>query len=183
VRNGPAYEQRGSGLTASALVSDVSTPACTNGVCPPLRSASVAQKNKPSTMSSSNVQSIDLTKIDNQFTKIDKEHNYSVLTSRSTQWYGSREFNTSDCFFHDLFMLTLTWIMFLSINSRSIVSTWNCCRFTDSHAKSTDCTSYYINILKQVWRIISFCVIEVYLIFHSSWDKNAWRQHDFPKYT
>ena len=41
-------------------MSDVSTPACTNGVRPPLRPVSVAQKNKPSTMSSSNVQSIDL---------------------------------------------------------------------------------------------------------------------------
>jgi len=30
-------EQRGSGLTASAPVSDVSTPACTNGMWPPLR--------------------------------------------------------------------------------------------------------------------------------------------------
>ena len=34
------------------------TPACTNGVWPPLRSVSVAQKNKQSTMLSSNVQSI-----------------------------------------------------------------------------------------------------------------------------
>ena len=40
-------------------VSDVSAPACTNGVWPPLRPVSVAQ-NKPSTMLSSNVQSIDL---------------------------------------------------------------------------------------------------------------------------
>jgi len=45
-------------LTASSPVSDVSAPACTNGVWPPLRPVSVAQKNKPSTMSSSNVQSI-----------------------------------------------------------------------------------------------------------------------------
>jgi len=50
----------GSGLTASATVSDVSAPACTNGVLPPLQPVSVAQKNKPSTMSSSKVQSIDL---------------------------------------------------------------------------------------------------------------------------
>jgi len=56
----PSQEQPGSGLTASAQVLDVSTPACTNGVWPPLRPASVAQKNKPSTMLSSNVQSIDL---------------------------------------------------------------------------------------------------------------------------
>ena len=48
-------------LTASAPVSGVSAPACTNGVWPPLRPVSVAQKNKPSTMLSSNVQSIDLT--------------------------------------------------------------------------------------------------------------------------
>ena len=54
----PFQEQRGFGLTASAPVSDVSAPACTNGVWPPLRPASVAQ-NKPSTMSSSTVQSID----------------------------------------------------------------------------------------------------------------------------
>jgi len=53
-------EQRVSGLTASAPVSDVSAPACTNGVWPPLRPVSAAQKNKPSTMLSSNVQTIDL---------------------------------------------------------------------------------------------------------------------------
>jgi len=53
-------EQRGFGLTASAPVSDVSASACTNGVWPPLRPVSAAQKSKPSTMSSSNVQSIDL---------------------------------------------------------------------------------------------------------------------------
>jgi len=56
----PCQGQRGFGSTASALVSDVSAPACTNVVWPPLRPVSVAQKNKPSTMSSSNVQSIDL---------------------------------------------------------------------------------------------------------------------------
>ena len=54
------YEQGLSSLTISAPVSDVSVPACTNGVCPPLRPASVAQINKPSTMMPSNVQSIDL---------------------------------------------------------------------------------------------------------------------------
>jgi len=37
-----------------------SAPACTNGVGPPLQPVSVVQKNKPSTMLSSNVQSIDL---------------------------------------------------------------------------------------------------------------------------
>ena len=56
----PSQEEPGSGLTTSAPVSDVSAPACTNGVWPPLRPVSVAQKNKPSTMLSSNVQSIDL---------------------------------------------------------------------------------------------------------------------------
>jgi len=55
----PSQEEPGSGLTASALVSDVSTPTCTHGVWPPLPSVSVAQKNQPSTMLSSNVQSID----------------------------------------------------------------------------------------------------------------------------
>ena len=54
----PSQEEPESGSTASAPVSDVSAPACTNGVWPPLRPASVAQ-NKPSTMSSSTVQSID----------------------------------------------------------------------------------------------------------------------------
>jgi len=38
----------------------VSTPTCTDGVWPPLHPVSVAQKNKPLTMLSSNVQSIDL---------------------------------------------------------------------------------------------------------------------------
>ena len=56
----PFQEEPGSGLTASARVSDVSAPACTNEVWPPLRSVSLVQKSKPSTMLSSNVQSIDL---------------------------------------------------------------------------------------------------------------------------
>ena len=56
----PSQEGPGSCLTTSAPVSDVSAPASTNRVWPPLRPVSVVQKNKPSTMSSSNVQSIDL---------------------------------------------------------------------------------------------------------------------------
>ena len=52
------HYEPGSGSTASEPVSDVSAPACTNGVWPPLRPVSVLQ-NKPSTMSSSTVQSID----------------------------------------------------------------------------------------------------------------------------
>jgi len=55
-----SLEEPGSGSTASAPVSDVSAPACTNEVWPPLQPVSVAQKNKPSTMLSSNVQPIDL---------------------------------------------------------------------------------------------------------------------------
>jgi len=54
----PSQEEPGSGSTASAPVSDVSAPACTNGEWPTLRPVSVAQ-NKLSTMSSSTVQSID----------------------------------------------------------------------------------------------------------------------------
>ena len=46
-------------LNRPAPVSDVSAPACTNGAWPLLRPVSVAQ-NKPSTMSSSTVQIIDL---------------------------------------------------------------------------------------------------------------------------
>ena len=56
----PFQEETGSGSTTCAPVSDISAPACTNGVWPPLRSVSVEQQNKLSTMSSSNVQSIDL---------------------------------------------------------------------------------------------------------------------------
>ena len=55
-----SHEQSGSGLTASAPVSDVSAPACTSGVWSSLRPVSVVQKNKPSTMLSPNVQIIDL---------------------------------------------------------------------------------------------------------------------------
>jgi len=51
----PSQEQPGSGLTASAPVSDLSASACTNRVWPPLRPVCVAQKNKPSTMLSSSV--------------------------------------------------------------------------------------------------------------------------------
>ena len=56
----PSQEEPGSGLAASAAVLDVSAPACANGVWPSLWPVSVAQKNKPSTMLSSNVQSINL---------------------------------------------------------------------------------------------------------------------------
>ena len=56
----PSQEELGSGLTASAPVLDVSTPACTNVVWRHLQPVSVAQKNKLSTMLSSNVQSVDL---------------------------------------------------------------------------------------------------------------------------
>ena len=41
-------------------MSDVSTPACTNGSWPPLRPVSVAQKNKSATVLTSTVHSIDL---------------------------------------------------------------------------------------------------------------------------
>jgi len=53
-------EPPGSGLTASVPVSGVSTLACKNAVWSPLQPVSVAQKNKPSSMLSSNVLSIDL---------------------------------------------------------------------------------------------------------------------------
>ena len=56
----PSQEEPGSGSIASAPVSNVSAPAFTNGVWPPLRHVSVAQRNKPLTMLSSNVQSTDL---------------------------------------------------------------------------------------------------------------------------
>ena len=56
----PSQEKPGSSLTASAPVSGVSAPTCTNGVWHPLLPVSVAQKNKQSTMLSANVQSIDL---------------------------------------------------------------------------------------------------------------------------
>ena len=55
----PSEEQRGSSLSASAPESDISSPACTTGVLRPLRPVNVVQKNKPSTMLYSNVQSID----------------------------------------------------------------------------------------------------------------------------
>jgi len=42
----PSQEEPGSGVTVSALVSDVSASACTNGVWSPLWPVSVAQKNK-----------------------------------------------------------------------------------------------------------------------------------------
>jgi len=42
-RHPPSQEEPGSGFTASAPVLDVSTPACTNEVWPPLRPVSVAQ--------------------------------------------------------------------------------------------------------------------------------------------
>jgi len=56
----PSQEEPGSGSFASAPMSDVSAPVCTNGAWPPLRPLSVAQKNKPSIMLSSNIQPINL---------------------------------------------------------------------------------------------------------------------------
>ena len=55
-----SQEGPGTGWSTSAPVSGVSAPACTNGEWPPPRPVSVAQKNEPSTMLSSNVQSTDL---------------------------------------------------------------------------------------------------------------------------
>jgi len=52
--------KRGTRLTASAPMSDVSAPAYTNGLWPLLRPVSESQKNKPPTMLSYNVQSTDL---------------------------------------------------------------------------------------------------------------------------
>ena len=71
-----SQEEPGSGSTASAPVSDVSIPACKNGVWPPLRPVSVAQ-NKPSTMSSSTVQSID---------PPHWLHGLTVLDDETTEW-------------------------------------------------------------------------------------------------
>jgi len=49
-RNDPPKKSLGpAGLIASAPVSDVSAPACTNGLWPSLQPVSVAQKNKQST--------------------------------------------------------------------------------------------------------------------------------------
>ena len=73
----PSQEEPGSGSTASAPVSDVSAPACTNGAWPPLRPVSVAQ-NKPSTMSSSTVQSID--------PPPHGLHGLTVLDDETTEW-------------------------------------------------------------------------------------------------
>jgi len=58
----PCQEQRTVGpvLTASAPVSDISAPACTNETSPPLRPVTVAQRNRPLTMLSLTVQSINL---------------------------------------------------------------------------------------------------------------------------
>jgi len=56
-------DQRGSRLTVSVVVSDVSSPAYTNGVLPPmapLRLISVAKKKRSLTMLSFVVQHIDL---------------------------------------------------------------------------------------------------------------------------
>jgi len=56
----PSQQGPGSGLIASAPASGISADVCTNEVWPPLRPVSVAQKNKPSTVLSFNVKSIDL---------------------------------------------------------------------------------------------------------------------------
>ena len=56
----PSQEEPGSGFTASAPVSDVSTPACTNGVWPPLQPVWRRRTNRRPCMLSSNVQFIDL---------------------------------------------------------------------------------------------------------------------------
>ena len=72
----PSQEESGSCSTASAPVSGLSAPACTNGVWPLLRAVSVAQKNKPSTMLSSNVQS----------TSPHGLHGLTVLADETTEW-------------------------------------------------------------------------------------------------
>ena len=88
----PSQEESGSGLTAYAPVLDVSAPACTNGVWPPLQPVSVAQKNKLSTMLSSNVQSINLPTdcMAWQFWTMRQLNNSSTPATRSSaamQWF------------------------------------------------------------------------------------------------
>ena len=90
-----SQDEPGSGLTASAPVSDVCTPACTNGVWPSLRPVSVAQKNKPSTTLSSNVQSTDLPMdcMAWRFWTMRQSNGCSTSAPRSSavkQWFQSR---------------------------------------------------------------------------------------------
>ena len=72
----PAWASQEQRESDSAPVSDVSAPACTNGVRPPLRPVSVAQKNKPSTKLSSNAQSIDP----------HGAHDLTVLDDETIEW-------------------------------------------------------------------------------------------------
>jgi len=85
----PFIPALGSGSTASAPLSDLSAFACTNGVWPPRRPVSVAQKNKPSTMLSSNVQSINLPMdcMAWRFWTMRQSNDCSTSAPRSKQWF------------------------------------------------------------------------------------------------
>jgi len=88
----PSLEEPGSSLTASSPVLNVCAPACRNGLWPPLRPVSVAQKNKPSIMLSAIIQSIDLPMdcMDWRFWTMRQPNGWSTPAPRSSaakQWF------------------------------------------------------------------------------------------------
>ena len=88
-------------------MSDVSAPACTNEVWPPLRPVSVAQKNKPSTMLSSSVQSIDhlMDCTTRRFWTMRQSNGCSIRAPKSSaamQWVGRTRQKKKKNSFHSL---------------------------------------------------------------------------------
>jgi len=100
----PFQEKPGSGITAIAALSDVSAPACTDGEWPSLLPVSVAQKNKPSTMLSLNVQPIEL-----------------LMECKAWRFWTKRQSNGCTTLARDLVRLSSGWKNWLK---RKSASTW-----------------------------------------------------------
>jgi len=88
----PSQEEPGSGSTTFAPVLTISAPACINGLWLPLQPVIMVQKNKLSTMLSSNVQSISLP-MDWRFWMMRQPNGCSTTAPRSSvakQWFEKK---------------------------------------------------------------------------------------------
>ena len=136
-------------LTASAPVSGVSAPACTNGVWPPLRPVSVAQKNKPSTMSST-VQCIDLPMdcMAWRFWKMRQPNGCSTSAPRSTVMRPSSGFNN--------WLIRRTTPSVISINEKWPKQHY----YVRSRKKSSIMSEFQLNLQKHV----NICCCSLYKV-------------------
>ena len=101
-------------------MSDVSAPTCKNRIYPPLWPVSVAQKNMPQTMSSSNVYSINLT-TDCMARRFWMRHwNGCLRSSAAKQWIVTTGSTDKEAF-NTVYHRNLTWKLLQLLIDRHIV--------------------------------------------------------------